>query len=273
MIKHVIRACLGLAILGAAPVHSHDLFVAFPHSPVKPGDEIAAHVNNGTFEESAGPVTPSRLRDVTFLQADQRIHPDAAQWRTEGKQSRLSLKSAATGTVMLGVSTQPTVSERSASEFATYLKLEDLPDTLAGYDPARYPKGVRYAYAKHARAILQSGEAQTGHYADSLDYPLEIRLSRHPATVAPGERLGFEVLYRGKPVSGLRVHVGRGAAVAGEPTPPAQLLRTDARGRGEFEVTDPAVWYIHTNRMEPTDEEGLDFISDRASLTFHIGAR
>ncbi|MCL6713196.1 DUF4198 domain-containing protein [Pseudoxanthomonas sp. z9] len=272
MIKHVLQACLALAIVGAGPVHSHDLFVAFPDSPVKPGEAVSAHVNNGTFEESAGPVTPSRLRDVTFLQAGQRSHPDAARWKAEGKQSRLSLTPATAGTAMLGVSTQPTVSERSASEFATYLKLEDLPDTLASYDPARYPKGVRYAYAKHARAILQSGEARTDDYADSLDYPLEIRLSRHPATVAPGERLGFEVLYRGKPVSGLRVHVGRGTEAAGGPAPPAQLLRTDAQGRGEFEVTKAAIWYIHTNRMEPTTEDGLDFISDRASLTFHVGA-
>ncbi len=272
MIKHVLRACLGLAMAGAAPVHSHDLFVVFPHAPVKPGEAVSAYVNNGTFEESAGPVTPSGLRDVTFLQAGQRSHPDAAQWTTEGKQSRLNLEPAVAGTALLGVSTRPTVSERGASEFATYLKLEDLPDTLASYDPARYPKGVRYAYAKHARALLQSGEVQTDDYAASLDYPLEIRLSRHPGTVAPGQRLGFEVLYRGQPVAGLRVHVGRGADTTGGPVPPAQLLRTDAQGRGEFDVSGPAVWYIHTNRMEPTTEEGLDFISDRASLTFHIGA-
>lgn len=272
MIKAIFRACLGVAIVGAAPVHSHDLFVTAAHSPVTPGEPVKFHANNGTFEQSAGPLTPSRLRDVSFVLAGKRSHPDATQWKTEGKRSQLILRPDAAGTAMLGVSTQPTVSERSAGEFATYLKLEDLPDTLAGYDPAKYPKGVRYAYAKHARAILQSGEARTDDYAGSLDYPLEIRLSRHPAQVQPGQRLGFEILHRGQPVPGLRVHVGRDAGAAGGTAPPARLLRTDARGRGEFEVTGPAIWYIHTNHMVESSEDGLDFISDRASLTFHIGS-
>lgn len=272
MIKIIIRACLGFAVIGVAPAQAHDLFAFFPQSPVKPGESVTAHVNNGTFAQSAGPLTPSRLRDVTFMQGGQRVHPDASQWTVEGKQSRLTLRGDAPGTAMLGVSTQPTVSERGASDFATYLELEDLPDMLAGYDPARYPKGVRYAYAKHARAILQKGELATGDYAHSLDYPLEIRLLRHPIEVRSGERLGFEVLHRGQPVANLRVYVGHGAGAAGEPEPPAQLLRTDAQGHAEFEVTAPALWYIHTNRMVESDEDGLDFVSDRASLTFRIGS-
>ncbi|MBO8044085.1 hypothetical protein J6396_41200, partial [Pseudomonas aeruginosa] len=50
----------------------------------------------------------------------------------------------------------------------------------------------------------------------------------------------------------------------------ATLLRTDAQGQASFQVTTAKTWYIHTNHMVPSTQKGLDFVSDRASLSFEI---
>ncbi|KLB23196.1 cobalt ABC transporter substrate-binding protein, partial [Xanthomonas hortorum pv. gardneri] len=47
-------------------------------------------------------------------------------------------------------------------------------------------------------------------------------------------------------------------------------LRTDAQGQASFQVTTAKTWYIHTNHMVPSTQKALDFVSDRASLSFEI---
>lgn len=267
--SHAAATIVLLAAAGAAP--AHDLFVSL--AKASSGEtHTTAVVSNGTFHESAGAVTRDRLRDVSLHQGGKKIKPDLASWTVDGKQSRLSVHPPAHGTYLLGVSTMPSSSTRSASEFADYLRIEDLPDTLAAYDPAQFPKGVTYAYAKHARTIGQAGNVLTDDYSASLGYPLEIRLQRNPASIEVGEQVTFQVLHLGAPVPGLRVYLGSSAQVPVKGSHHADTpVRTDSNGAGTFKAA-AGTWYIHTNRMVPSDKKGIDFVSDRASLTFEIAA-
>lgn len=87
--------------------------------------------------------------------------PDLATWTVDGRQSRLTVQPPTSGTYVLGVSSMTSSSTRSAAEFADYLRIEDRPDTLATYDPPKFPNGVTYEYTKHARTIGQAGDAVT----------------------------------------------------------------------------------------------------------------
>lgn len=264
-----------LLLAGAAfNASAHDLFVSM--TPVPAGSEHAttAVINNGTFNESAGAVTRDRLQDVSLRSDGIKAVPDLAGWKVKGRQSFLTLHPPREGTFLLGISTKASTSTRTAREFGTYLELEDLPDTLATYAPGNYPKGVTYSYTKHARAIGQTGATLTEDYAASLDYPLEIRLLSNPGNLKVGETLMFEVLHEGVGVPHLRVYVGHRAetpAKGGHSN--ATLVRTDGDGRASFNVTTADTWYIHTNHMLPSTQNGLDFVSDRASLTFDILAQ
>lgn len=273
MFKAMRATTCALLMTVAAGANAHELFVSFAKASSGATHGRTAVVNNGTFHESAGAVTRDRLRDVSLHQNGGKTQPDLASWKEVRKQSQLTIHPAGSGTLLLGISTKMSTSTRTAAEFADYLELEDLPDTLATYDASRYPKGVTYSYTKHARAIGQVGDVLTDDYAASLGYPLEIRLGRNPSGVAVGERVTFQVLHNGVPVSGLRVYVGAGAHA---PTKGghdgATLLRTDANGQAGFDVTTAGTWYIHANRMVPSEQEGFDFVSDRASLTFDIRA-
>lgn len=266
-------ACV-LLMTAAGGASAHDLFVSFPRGTFGRALERTAIISNGTFHESAAAFPRDRVRDASVHQAGARTALDLASWKVVGKQSQLTIHPPSRGTYLVGVSTMTSSSTRTAVEFAEYLELEDLPDILATYDAAKYPQGVTYNYTKHARAIGQAGKVLTQDYAASLGYPLEIRLQRNPASAKVGERVMFQVLHRNMPVPDLRVYVGSGAHVpskGGHDT--ATLVRTDANGRGGLELTAAGTWYIHTNRMVPSEENGVDFVSDRASLTFDIASR
>lgn len=262
-------ALLLFAVAGSAS--AHDLFVSFSKPSTVAGQVNTAVVNNGTFDESAGAVTRARLHDVSLRQSGAKATPDLTSWKEVGKQSQLTVHPAGDGTYVLGVSTIASTSTRTASEFGKYLELEDLPDTLATYDASKFPKGVTYSYTKHARAIGQAGATLTDDYAASLGYPLEIRLARNPGTVRVGEQLSFQILQQGTPVPNLRVYVGhRADAPAKGGHGSVTLLRTDAQGQASFPITAAKTWYIHTNHMVPSTQNGVDFVSDRASLSFDI---
>lgn len=269
--KNAIRAVACVLLLGtAAAAGAHELFATFAKAPAGAKHRVVV-INNGTFHESAGAVPRDRLRDVSMHHQGRKTQPDLGAWKAAGKQSRLTVHPGGSGTLLLGISSKASSTTRSASEFAEYLQLEDLPDTLATYDPARYPHGVTYTYSKHARAITQVGKVLTDDYAASLGYPLEIRLDRNPGQVAVGETLSFVVLHDGKPVPGLRVYAG---AASHQPTRDghdgATLLRTDREGRASLPVTIGGTWYLHANRMVSVQQPGVDFVSDRASLTFEV---
>lgn len=264
-------AACALLMTVATGANAHELFVSFLNKPTGDSLDRTAVVSNGTFHESVGAVPRDRLRDVSVHQAGIKTQPELGTWGAVGKQSQLVIHPNASGTVLLGISTKMSTSTRTATDFAKYLELEDLPDTLASYDASRYPKGVTYGYTKHARAIGQIGDVLTDDYAASLGYPLEIQLSRNPGGVKAGERLTLHVLYNGRPEPGLRVYVGAGAHAPNQGAHGgATLLRTDAEGKAEFEVSTGGTWYIHANRMAPSEQGGLDFMSDRASLTFDV---
>lgn len=265
-------ACV-LLLAAASAVHAHELFVTVKQAPSGARDQVVV-VNNGTFHQSAAAVRADRVRNLALHEGGRLTRPDPSAWTEDGNQSRLTIAPTAEGTFLLGLSSKRATSTRTAKEFAEYLAIEDLPDTLATFDSSKYPKGVTYGYMKHARAIGQVGSVLTDDYAATLGYPLEIRLDRNPGSVRVGERITFQLLHEGVPVAGLRVYVG---AAANTPVKGghdgATLMRTDAKGQASFEVTAPGTWYIHANRMVPSTEAGFDFLSDRASLTFEIAPR
>lgn len=266
-----LATCLLLAIV-ASTASAHDLFVTLAKDVSVDTRGNVAVIRNGTFHKSASAFPRDRVRDASLHEGGKRIQQNLGGWEVVGNESRFNMQPATQGTFLLGVSTMASTSTRTAAEFADYLKLEDLPDVLTTYDPSKYPNGVTYSYSKHARAIGQAGTALTNDFAASLGYPLEIQLQRNPAKIKVGERVTFRVLRGDAPAAGLRVYLGSAALTAAKGGHEDDVLvRTDKSGRATFQVTRAGPWYIYTNRMIPSDGEGADFVSDRASLTFDVG--
>lgn len=90
-------------------------------------------------------------------------------------------------------------------------------------------------------------------YSDTLGYPVEIVLMTKPSLLKAGDTIYFEAVYQKAGLADQLAYVG-----------------PDKDGVAQFVITGPAVWYIHTNRMEKSESPGFDFESDRASLTFQV---
>lgn len=251
----------------------HELFVKMDNYYLDTNAQANLRVLNGTFEASVGPLARKRMRDVSIGGMSRRPDPDRNDWVDVEKESHLPFSAVGEGTYVAGVSTDPTVGDRGADDFATYLKLEELPDTLAKYDKRAYPKGVRYRYSKHAKTIYHVGNASSTAYSDALGYPVEIVLMTNPSLLKAGDTLYFKAVYKKVGLADQLVYVGHGPSHAdsAQSNPSTtQIVRTDKSGVAQFVITEPAVWYIHTNRMEKSESPGFDFESDRASLTFQV---
>jgi hypothetical protein len=48
------------------------------------------------------------------------------------------------------------------------------------------------------------------------------------------------------------------------------MVRTDGEGVAQVEVTHSGRWYVRLIRMLPSDDEGVDYESNWATLTFEV---
>jgi hypothetical protein len=206
--------------------------------------------------------------------AGQATHPSTDQWREDGTVTFLDFQSGAPGTYVVGVSTAPRMIELTAEEFNDYLEHDGVLDVLE----ARHAGGIAdrpaaERYSKHVKTILQVGESTTGSYGHRLGYPIEIVPLANPGALAIGDTLEALVLADGKPVAGQLVYASyEGFHSHDDPGShrEAENLRTDEEGVAHVEITRSGRWYLRLIRMLPSDDEGVDYESNWATLTFEV---
>ena len=106
-----------------------------------------------------------------------------------------------------------------------------------------------------------------------LGYPIEIVPLANPAGLEVGDTLNCLVLADGRPVAdqlvyasheGFHGHDDSGAHRE------AVDSRTDEDGVVKVKLSKAGRWYLRLIRMLPVDEEGADYESNWATLTFEI---
>ncbi len=117
------------------------------------------------------------------------------------------------------------------------------------------------------------GETTTDSYAHRLGYPIEIVPLANPGALGAGQTLEVLVLAEGEPVAGQLVYASFEGFHTHDETGShreAVKTRTDDSGVARVELTRPGRWYIRLIRMLPVDEEGVDYESSWATLTFEV---
>ena len=128
-------------------------------------------------------------------------------------------------------------------------------------------------YSKHVKTILQVGDPTTDSLRHRLEYPIEIVPMQNPATLAAGDSLEFLVLAEGEPVTNQLVYASYEGFHSHDETGAhreAAALRTDDNGVARVELTQSGRWYLRLIRMLPSDDEGVDYESNWATLTFEV---
>jgi len=215
------------------------------------------------------------MLDVTVVDSEGRAtHPSTDHWWDEGPVTYLDFDSGAPGTCVVGVSIAPRLIELTADEFNEYLEHDGVLDTLeARRRQGIADRGVVERYSKHVKTVIQVGGSHTDAYDHRFGYPVEIVPLANPAGLAAGHTLEVLVLADGKPLagqlayasySGFHYHDGHG------PHREAATVRTDNEGVARIDITRRGRWYVRLIHMVPVDEEGVDYESNWATLTFEV---
>ena len=262
-------------VLSAVGVSGHDMFLVLPDHDFPEGSPITVALYNGTFDKSENTIDRERMIDVRVIDGkNQGTHPSTSQWREEGTVTYLDFQSGSPGTYVVGVSTSPRMIELTAEEFNEYLEHDGVLDVLeARRRDETADRGANERYAKHVKTILQVGETTTDSFAHRLGYPIEIVPLANPGALGAGQTLEVLVLAEGEPVAGQLVYASFEGFHTHDETGShreAVKTRTDDSGVARVELTRPGRWYIRLIRMLPVDEEGVDYESNWATLTFEV---
>ena len=186
----------------------------------------------------------------------------------------LSFETGAPGTYLVGVSTKARMIELSAEDFSDYLKHDGVTDVLEAREAKGIPdRAANERYSKHVKTILQVGDAATETYAHRLGYPIEIVPLANPAVVGVGDTLEVLVLADGEPAAGQLVYASyEGFHPHDESGDHREAVntRTDDSGLASIDISRPGRWYVRLIRMVTVDEDGVDYESNWATLTFEV---
>jgi len=266
---------VGTLVVLSMPVSAHDMFLVVEDHDLPAASQVAVALYNGTFDKSENAIDRERMDDVSLVNGQGDVSsPVAAQWRDEDNISVLTFQTGDPGTYVLGVSTKPNMIELSAADFNEYLAHDGVLDVLE----ARQQEGIldrpaNERYAKHVKTILQIGGAATETYSTFLGYRTEIVPQANPADLKPGDSLRVLVMADGSPAARQLVYAsyaGYHAHAEAGGHQEATQTRTDDNGVAEIQITRSGRWYIRLIRMLPATEEGVDYESNWATLTFEV---
>lgn len=266
-----LSAVLSAALLVLASLAwAHDLFLKLDSYFLEPGSRVRIPVLNGTFAKSEAFVAPDRLADISVVSPAGRAHLEAARVWSRGPDSTslLSLDLGAAGTYLTGVSVKPRELDLKADAFNAYLEEDGITDVLeARRQNNELGKPARERYSKHVKALFQVGDARTETFGAVLGYPAEIVPLENPYAGDPVKTLRVRCLVNGRPVANQTVLWGgdRGGQLLTQ-----RSTRTDRDGVATVTLDAPARWYIKFVHMVRATEQGLDYESTWATLTFEV---
>lgn len=268
--RRAVIIALALLVSFAATAGAHDLFLRTTSFFAAANSAVTVRLLNGTFDKSAAPLEANRLRDASIVSPAGRAPLDTATWRVSGNNTAFTVRTGAAGTYVIGVSTKPRELTLGGKEFAAYLTDEGIDEVLA----ARKVKGtladsVRERYEKHAKLLLQVGDARSAAVDQPLGYPAELVPLDNPYAMPRPASLRVRVVVDGRPLPGQVVLAG-GRTRGGTRIPQARLI-----ANGEGVVTVPLQGagprYVQFIRMVPlTDGGAVDYHSKWATLTFEL---
>jgi len=252
---------------------AHDLFLKADRYFLEPDERSELFLFNGTFDQSENAISRDRMIDSRMIGPGYTFVPSQGDWYDENEAAFLRFQAGKAGTYAAGVSTLARNIELSAADFNAYLAHDGVLDILEQRKArGRLDEPATESYAKHVKALLQVGQDRTDHYATVFGYPVEFVPLSNPYSAGVGDRLTFRLLQSGEPLAGQLVyfdHRAPGESVSGHHHDAASV-RTDPKGEFTVGVDHAGTWYLRTIHMVESEEEGLDYVSNWATLTFAI---
>ena len=186
----------------------------------------------------------------------------------EGKKQFCAPLPGPSSTAVAEIVIHPRFIQLSAKDFNSYIAGEGFTDVIR----ARQQKGKtgaegRELYSRAAKLLMgKIGELATR----PLGHVLEIVPEKDPAALVPGEPLPVQVLFRGKPLTGVRVSAAyANAEMKGHDFP--VTAETGADGRALLKLDRGGLWYARLIHMVAAQgDPEVDWRSFFSTLTFEV---
>jgi len=246
----------------------HDLFIKLDSYFLAPESEVRIPILNGTFELSENSITPDRVVNIVLAGASEVSYLDNKGWDASGDTTFMKLKTGEPGTYVFGVSTKSRLIELDATSFNEYLEHDGVHDVLATRKAeGELERDAVERYSKHVKAVLQVGESRSAVWDRAFGFPAEIVPLTNPYELRSGDAISVRSLVFGKPVANQLVIAG---GVTADGVIAEREARADPDGVVRFSLDNAGRWYIKFIHMEKTDEEGVNYESNWATLTFQV---
>ena len=249
---------------------SHELFLKSDSYHIKKKSSAELYLYNGTFDESENIITRDRIINAQIIGPDYQFYPEEEDFYDTENITYLKWNSGNPGTYIAGVSTSQREIKLTASEFTQYLKHEGLTGTIED----RKAKGISdqpatEKYSKHVKAILQVDNLKTDEYSKVLGYPIEFVPLSNPYRLKVGDFFTLRLLFGGSPLPNQVVHVGS-RVNSNVQNVLEKELRTDHTGEISFIVEEKGKYYVASIFIEESEQKGIDYESNWATLTFEV---
>ena len=282
-------AALCAVLFFAAVADAHDFWLVPNAFHVAAGEYVDVRGQTSSdFPTSESAVALDRVADARLIGAggEERI----TGLSHTGTSLRLRHRARNQGQYVVAVALHPRSMRESTAGFRRYLELEGAPDALARIDREGLLHGrdsVTRRYAKYAKTVVQVGAGGPRAFARAAGHPLEFMTDQDPAALKVGDTLSVRLLYRGRPLSGVKVHAGgvapdapRGPAASSNasssrgPNAPDLELTTDGSGRLAIPMTRAGLWNVRTLHIVQADAgSGADWDTHWATIVFPVAAR
>ncbi len=264
------RALLsGLAlVLAASALYAHELFIKLDTYFLEPNSEVRVLILNGTFAASENSITADRVVDISLLSPEGVTPLEQEAWDASTDTTYVTLQTGPPGTYVLGISTASRLIELDAESFNEYLEHDGISDILEARRAAgQLGEDAVERYSKHVKAAYQVGGQRTAGWSRALGYPAEIVPLANPYQLGVGQELAVRCLVHGKAAANQVVVAGgelNGQAIE------ERAARADDEGVVRFTLEKAGRWYVKFIHMVETEEEGVDYESNWATLTFEV---
>jgi uncharacterized GH25 family protein len=164
--------------------------------------------------------------------------------------------------------------EHAPEAFLDYLNHEELDVEELQVQMGDRPQ-QRERYARFFKALIQVGPVRDDDLHKQLvGQKLEILLSNNPYTLDPGDDLDVQILFEGKPLTGILVTAFNTDGINAVRRSKAF---TDAQGNARVDLDHPGFWLLHLVHLRPCSEQSdvvscafVDWESYWASYAFQL---
>lgn len=266
---------LKYAILGSLCIllfSSHDMFLKTSNYFIDSHTKHELILFNGTFEKSENSIDRDRIVDPKIVGPGYMFIPAEDDWYDKNDATYLKFTSGDPGTYVAGISTLPRLIDLTADEFNEYLEHDGIMDVLqARKDNNEADGDAIEKYAKHVKTILQVADKRSNDYSVVFGYPVEFIPLGNPYEAKVGDELTFKLLHEGKPLAGQLVYY-RNISDQDHPHDhhDESVLRTNDKGEFKVHLDHDGVWYLRMIYMIKSNEKGIDYVSNWATLSFEI---